>query len=336
MTTPIAVTDWLYDRTAAIWDALAEYRVHTVPSDEDRIAKTLREQEIRVLVPDTTALGGPVIAALGTGGLIARFGVGTDAVDLAAATAHGVYVTNTPGVLDDAVVEHVLHLLLSLSRGLPYAGGRDLPYTWRPAGLARELRGRTLAVIGCGQIGRRLGRAAALGLGMRVVGCEPNVAAHAELRERWEFAALHTTFAAAAAEADAVSLHLPLNPATRDYLDATRLTAMRADAWLINTARGEIVDEIALYDALAAGRLGAAALDVFRVEPYAPADPARDLRTLPNVLMTGHVASSTDAAFARMARRCIANIRAHAAADHAALDLVNRDVLASAPDHSSP
>jgi phosphoglycerate dehydrogenase-like enzyme len=282
---------------------------------------------MRSVVVDTTPIRGPAIEALGEGGRIARFGVGVDSVDLARATARGVYVTNTPGVLDDAVVEHTLHLLLSLSRGTPYAGGRDLPYAWRPPGMARELRGRTLAVVGCGQIGRRFGRAAALGLGMRVVGCEPKVAAHADLREHWGFAALATDWDAAVAQADVVSLHLPVTPATRDYVNPARLARLRPDTWLINTARGDLVDEIALHEALASGRLGAAALDVFRCEPYAPADPAHDLRLLPNILMTSHIASSTQAAFDRMAAACLANIRAHASGDIAAMDLVNPDLI---------
>ena len=119
---------------------------------------------------------------------------------------------------------------------------------------------------------------------------------------------LTTDFADAVHGAHFVSLHLPATPETRDFLNRDRLALLAADAWLINTARGAVVDELALYDALTSGRLAGAALDVFAREPYVPVDPARDLRRLPNVILTPHVGSHTTEANHAMARRALRNI----------------------------
>jgi phosphoglycerate dehydrogenase-like enzyme len=109
-------------------------------------------------------------------------------------------------------------------------------------------------------------------------------------------------------QADIVSLHLPSTPQTRHLIDADRLGGMRPEALLVNTARGAVLDEIALYDALAAGKLGGAGLDVFENEPYRPAAPGKDLRTLSQVVLTPHVASNTREANDRMARAALANV----------------------------
>ena len=119
---------------------------------------------------------------------------------------------------------------------------------------------------------------------------------------------LTNDFAAAVQGAHFVSLHLPATPETRDFLNHDWLALLAAEAWLINTARGAVVDELALYDALSSGRLAGAALDVFAREPYVPADPARDLRRLPNVILTPHVGSHTTEANHAMARRALRNI----------------------------
>jgi phosphoglycerate dehydrogenase-like enzyme len=252
--------------------------------------------------------------------------VGHDGIDKAQATAAGLLVTNTPGVLEDAVAEHALALLLAVTRNLAaFVRSMDAG-NWSPRqGL--EVRGRTLAVIGCGAIGRRVARAASLGFGMRVVGMEPRLGIAEELRREWGLAQVTGSFAEAVRDADAVSLHLPANAETRHLIGAGTIALMRPGAILINTARGAVVDEVALYEALAAGRLAAAGLDVFETEPYVPRHPDKDLRTLPNVVLTPHVSSSTREACARVATACLANLRSARDGRYGALNLLNPEVL---------
>jgi phosphoglycerate dehydrogenase-like enzyme len=190
-----------------------------------------------------------------------------------------------------------------------------------------ELSGKTLAVIGCGPIGRKVAFIAARGLGMRVIGCETAAVDVESMKRDLGFAEIVSDFAAAVRAADFVSLHIPSTPATRHFLNAARLAAMPVRAWLINTARGAVVDEIALYNALAAGRIAGAALDVFEAEPYRPAAPDKDLRTLDRVVMTPHVGSSTQEACNRMAEQALRNIRFAEAGQTDRMDLLNPGVL---------
>jgi phosphoglycerate dehydrogenase-like enzyme len=124
-----------------------------------------------------------------------------------------------------------------------------------------------------------------------------------------------------------VSLHLPSSPETRHFLNRSRLAELPAGCLLINTARGVLVDEVALFDALQAERIAGAALDVFETEPYQPQAPGKDLRQLPNVVITPHIGSSTGEASARMAQRALRNIQLAAVGKYAEMDLLNPAVL---------
>jgi len=136
-----------------------------------------------------------------------------------------------------------------------------------------------------------------------------------------------TDFAEAVGEADFVSLHIPGSPENARFINAERQALMPPRAWLVNTARGAVVDELALYDALAGGRLAGAALDVFAREPYQPADPDHDLRTLENVIAVPHIGSNTVEANRRMALRALRNVRLAIEGDLSSLDLLNPDIL---------
>jgi phosphoglycerate dehydrogenase-like enzyme len=175
-----------------------------------------------------------------------------------------------------------------------------------------ELRGKSLVVVGRGRIGTAVMQAARDGFGMQVV-C----------------AGRNDDFTIAASDADFVSLHLPANADTRHFLNRETLAVLPRHAWVINTARGSVIDEAALYDALVSGRLGGAALDVFEREPYEPIDPARDLRTLPNVILTPHIGSHTAEANTRIAARALRNGRLAAAGEYGQLDLLNPEALGS-------
>jgi len=223
---------------------------------------------------------------------IAVYAVGTDNVDHAVTRARGIPVGNTPGVLTDATADLAFALILAAARRLP-EGERAVRAgewrTWEPAGwLGLELSGATLGIVGAGRIGQAVARRAE-GFGMTVITSRPTPLP--ELLER----------------SDVVSLHVPLTNATRHLINADTLARMKPGAILVNTARGGVVDQVALAQALREGRLGAAALDVTDPEPLPPDDPLLDA---PNVLVLPHVGSATHATRARMADMAVDNLLA--------------------------
>jgi lactate dehydrogenase-like 2-hydroxyacid dehydrogenase len=324
----VIVTRNDYPKAASVYEAAKAQGLEciTAPDAEADLAEAVRQHGARHVIVGVARYAGPLYAALPRGGVIARFGVGHDGLDKARATASGLLCTNTPGVLDDSVAEHTLTLLLAAARRLTANEASARDGAWA-SHVGTELRGKTLAVIGCGPIGCRVAQIASFGFVLRVVGCEIRPVDQAEMETRFGFERVTADFAQAVAAADFVSLHIPSTPETRHFLNAERLAQIPPQALLVNTARGAVVDERALFDALAAGRLAAAALDVFDQEPYAPADPARDLRTLPNVLMTPHVGSATREACRRMALRALRNIRLAEQGEFQPMDLLNPAVL---------
>jgi len=221
--------------------------------------------------------------------VVARYGVGVDRVDLEAAAAHGVTVTVTPGANANAVAELTVALLLALARPLSQGRDRVRAGEW-PALPGLELRGRTLGLVGLGRIGSLVAEKASA-LGMRVLAYDPFV----ETSDRAELVDLDTL----AAEADFFSLHAPVTDETRGLVGDALLSKLKAGAALVNTARGELVDEAALVRALDAGRLRAAALDVLCDEPPPTRHPllGRD-----DVLVTPHIGPHTAEATTAMGR----------------------------------
>ena len=214
---------------------------------------------------------------------------GTEQFDLARLTARGIRLASAQGVNTHAVAEHALALLLALTRRLHHAARNQSRRAWPPAGgpdtREDELHGKRLLVVGFGAIGRQLA-AAAQGLGMAVTG----VRRHAGPPEAGAQVIGTDRLDAALPEADAVVLACPLTPQTRGLFDAGRLARMRPGAYLVNVGRGPVVDQAALADALAAGRLAGAGLDCFEAEPL-PADSP--LWTLDTVVITPHSAGNT-------------------------------------------
>jgi glyoxylate reductase len=227
---------------------------------------------------------------------ISSMSVGVDHIDVAAATARGIPVGNTPGVLVETTADASFALLLAAARRLVEAdrfirGGHwRSENAWSPTFFTgKDVFGATLGIVGLGEVGRAVARRAA-GFGMRVLGwnrSQVNVPG-VELCE----------LDALLAESDFVSINVALGEETRNLIDARRLGLMKPDAVLVNTARGGIVDELALADALSHDRLAAAGLDVFAVEPT-PAD--HPLLSLPNVVATPHIGSATLATREKMA-----------------------------------
>jgi phosphoglycerate dehydrogenase-like enzyme len=224
--------------------------------------------------------------------VIARVGVGTDSIDLRAATEAGVVVTTTPGANHETAADHALALILAAVRRVVEHDASVRRGEWRRTGEATpwDLHGTTVGIVGFGSIGQAVARRLE-GFGTRLLVADPALtdADGAEVVPLDELLA----------RADLVSLHLPLVPATRHIVAARELALMRPEAFLVNTSRGGLVDETALVHALRSGRLRGAALDVFSDEPSLP--PA--LRTLANVVLTPHVGGLSDRSIARMTRQ---------------------------------
>ena len=236
--------------------------------------------------------------------VIARYGVGIDRVDVPAATRRGIVVTNTPGANSAAVAEMALALMLALGRGLCRADRAARRGEW-PRAMGIGLRGKTVGLVGFGAIGREVA-ARLKGFGCRILATDPYATPGAIKGAGVEPVSIDALLAAA----DFVSLHASVTPSTENMVDASFLGKMKRGAFLVNTARGELIDEPALQDALEGGRLQGAALDCFRVEPP-PAGHA--LLQLPQVLATPHMSAHTDEAANAMGRMsleaCLAVLR---------------------------
>lgn len=324
--TLVLVTEPEYRKGEESFRAAQALDCRFAPSDEHDLAATIRASQARFVIVGGRRYTGPLYDALPERGVIARFGVGHDGVDKARATTARVFCTNTPDVLNQSVAEHTMLLVVAASRRLTASLAGMASGDWNiPPG--HDLYGRTIAVIGCGGIGRAVGRIASVGFGMRVVGCtRPDAPAPASIDH---FAFVTNDFAEAVRDADFVSLNMPARPDTIQFLNRERLACLSPRAWLINTARGAVVDEAALFEVLSAGRIAGAALDVFTREPYVPVDGSGDLRLLPNVVLTPHVGSNTFESNRHIAERALQNIRFALAGQFDRMDVVNRDVLRS-------
>ncbi|OGO15295.1 MAG: hypothetical protein A2Y93_00480 [Chloroflexi bacterium RBG_13_68_17] len=234
--------------------------------------------------------------------VVGRAGVGVDNIDVAAARQVGVIVVNAPLASTDAVAEHTLALMLALARRLPQADASLRRGEWRKSEfLGTELGGKTLGLIGLGRIGAAVAERARA-LGMAVVAYDPLLSPE-EIAVR---GARPLGLQALLAEADYLSLHVPLTPETRGLLDAHALARLRPGARLVCTARGGLVDEAALLAALDTGRLAGAALDVFEEEPPRPGP----LLNHPALILTPHIAAQTVEAQARAALDIVAEVLA--------------------------
>ncbi len=297
----------------------------TTKAEED-LAAHIRETGAKHVIIGVDDFTGPLYDALPEGGVIARFGVGYDGVDLKQATAKGLYCTNTPGVLDRSVAEHTITLINAAARHIAPLDKQLKNGEWNPV-IGIELAGLRLAIIGCGRIGNMVAAIASRGLGMKVTGCDVRELDAQQLADECGIDRFTQSFEDAVSDADFVSLHLPVFDSTRHFINAERLAMLKPKTWLINASRGALIDEKPLYNALSSKSIAGAALDVYEIEPYQPVDPDMDLRALPNILMTPHVASSTDKACRRMAEGALDNIRRAEAGDFKTMNLLNPEVL---------
>jgi D-3-phosphoglycerate dehydrogenase len=218
--------------------------------------------------------------------IIARVGVGLDNIDEAAAKARNIRVINAVEGAMTAVAELVLGLMLALARQIPFADREIRNGKWLKKELmGTELKGKYLGIVGIGNIGKRLGRLAK-GLNMNLIGYDVIPIDEAFSKE---VGLMKADLGTLLSSSDYVSLHVPLLDSTYHLINAEKLATMKKTAKIINTSRGEVIDEEALYDALKKGNLGGAALDVFETEPAI----GNKLTTLPNVICTPHIGAQT-------------------------------------------
>jgi D-3-phosphoglycerate dehydrogenase/(S)-sulfolactate dehydrogenase len=241
-----------------------------------------------LIVRNKTFVGPELLAQAPDLRVVGRVGVGLDNLDLPALRERRVVATYAPGTNAVSVAEYVIGAILEFRRGFARASASLHGGTWdRQAAIGGEVFGMTLGIVGLGDIGARLAHRAQA-FGMRILASDPAV--HEGSLAVQEFGVVLVPLDELLAASDVISLHAPLVDATRDLVNARTLARMKSTALLVNTARGGLVDEAALAEALREGRLAGAALDVRRDEPPGPDDP---LRGLPNVLLTPHVAGVT-------------------------------------------
>ena len=307
------LTDGVMRRMADLFDAslnredrgLTRAELEAAVADTDILVPTITDR----IDADLLAKASPRLK------LIANFGVGVDHIDLHAARERKILVTNTPGVLTEDTADMTMALILSVPRRL--GEGEKLIRSgqwdgWKPSGmLGHRVNGKTLGIIGMGRIGRAVAKRAQ-GFGIRTIYHNRHrlpESIEAELGAR--FVELDVLFT----QSDIVSINCPHTAETHHLVDAHRLSQMRSDAYLVNTSRGEVLDENALIEALESGRIAGAGLDVYVNEPHVD----RRFLNLANTVLLPHMGSATYEGRAAMGEKVIANIRAwvdgHRAAD---------------------
>lgn len=243
--------------------------------------------------------------------VVANYAVGFDNVDLDAAKKRNVVVTNTPSdIVNEAVAEHTFALLVALARRIPEADvfSKAKKYVgWSPTHfIGTQLTGKTMGIIGAGRIGTSAARRGVNGFGMKLV--YSDMRANTDIEK--ELGAKRLTMEKLLEVSDFVSLHVPLLPSTRHLISTAEFSIMKKTAYLINTARGPVVDEKALLRALKTKRIAGAALDVFECEPAVDCDVTDnlELKNFPNVILTPHIASATIEAREAMSLTAAQNI----------------------------
>jgi lactate dehydrogenase-like 2-hydroxyacid dehydrogenase len=273
-------------RLASTFDAVLN--PSDTPMTRDALAAAMRDAD-GLLPAVTDPIGAELLEIEGRRvRIVANFGVGVNNIDLAAAEAAGVVVTNTPGVLTDATADIAMALILAATRRMTETeailreGGWD---GFRPTGwLGMGLQGKTLGIVGMGRIGQATARRAALGFGMRIAYFSRSPVGPFDFP-----AEALGSVEAVMRTADVVSLHIPGGSGNRALISAAMIAAMKPTAYLVNTARGDVVDEPALAAALAEGRIAGAGLDVYAEEPKVP----EALLGLRNVTLLPHIGSAT-------------------------------------------
>ena len=333
MREPVVITEVSYTKGQRVFDQHKDTIewILTEP-EEPAVSQAVRKNGARITVLSVEPYRSDLYIALSEvagdrPALIARFGVGFDSIDTKLCLKHNIYLTITPGTLDQSVAEHTIALLLSLVRHISVLD-RDMHAGKYSPMRGIELRGKPLGVAGFGRIGKRVAQIAAHGLGMKVyaydcVPLEDQAALHKASTEKFlsdhGIVEYSTDFVSFSRKVRIIAIHMSSNETTRNFFNADRFNGMLDGTVLINTSRGALISEPDLSAALSSGKLAGAALDVFANEPYKPVSADCDLRNLDNVILTPHVASNTTEANENMAAKVVENIQSFLKQDYDSL-----------------
>ena len=318
----IVVTESEYRKGESVFSsANNDMKCFPIPDEESLLAARIISLQAKHAIVGTSNYVGPLYDALPKGGVIARFGIAHDGIDKEKVKKASLYCTNTPDILNHSVAELTLALITVSARHIVDMTESMKNGQWQPL-MGIELKGKTLAVIGCGSIGSQVARIASFGFQMKVIGHDIRELDVDGMKREYGFSTIVKDFDRAVSEADFVTLHIPLLESTKYFINPERLKMIPQRAWLINTSRGAIVDETALFIALKSGSIAGAALDVFIKEPYQPVDTKHDLRLLNNVIFTPHIGSTTSEASRRSAEKCLQNIRFAENGEYEKMDIV--------------
>ena len=317
MRSTVCIEEGLYKRSQAVWDLELTLDFAAFPRGDWESAMNLHNKTgSRIFITGTSPVYERFLQRLSHPCLIQRYGVGYGNIPLPLCRDHGHSVGYTPGALDVAVAEQAMALILACARRVVTLNQVVRSGNWTQH-TGFELRGKALGIIGFGKIGQRLAAIAKHGFGMRIIAH----GIHSTLnREALKLVDHYTTdLLEAVSASDVLSLHLPEVDATRDCINSRILSNCKQGAILVNTSRGSVLNEDDLFEALQTSHIAAAALDVFKNEPYKPSGK-RDLRQLDNLIMVPHCASNTLEANQRMAEICIRNAVAYLEGNHMGME----------------
>ena len=322
----LCITEVEYVKAKDVFDAAEDFDCIVSGRGEAELTQAVREKNAFGVVVGIDAYKDALYSAVPRGGIIARFGVGHDGVDKDKATTEGVIVTNTPGVLDVSVAEHAIWLMGSLARKIPQSDKIIKDKGWE-INVGCEMKGKTLLVMGCGGIGKKIAKIASLGLGMNVIGFDIAEIDKRKMKQEYGFRDIVNSLAEAVPSADFITIHIPSTEKTKHIINAEFFAKMKPSAFIVNTSRGAVLDELALYDAIHSKTIAGAGLDVYETEPYIPRDSERDLRKLSDVVLTPHIASSTREAADQMAMGALQNALGAYNKEYDKLDILNPKVI---------
>lgn len=296
----VLLTKKLGGNDAKLFEGIPDLELVTIPDGEQAQFDLHMKDAEAVLLSTAYQMTKEVIDSAGNLKVISRTGVGVDNVDVKAATAKGVLVLNTPEANSISVAEHTLALIVAISKQLLMYDSelRVGNFKIRRTNRSADIDGKTLGLIGCGRIGRFTAEKCKAAFGMQVIGYDPYI-------KELPGIMIYEDIAEVFRRADYISLHIPLTDETKNMVGAKLLSLMKPTAYIVNTARGGIINETALAEALKENRIAGAALDVLESEPPQADNP---LLSLKNVILTPHTAALTRECSARVAHEAVRGI----------------------------